>query len=485
MKFSQSWKPKLILIGGLLALAYALLPYRKTVESASLDIDANQTALSIPPTYLGFSYEWGETREMMGVPSTGINAAFRQLLRNLFEYGGGPPVIRIGGSSTDSLGSNGEPDAEQVGAFALLAEDLGAQFYLSVNLGTGSPELAGRQARFFIEKMPKGSLRAIEIGNEPDVYQFNGLRSHSYSVKDYLRELGSWQSGLQPELSSGMKLMGPSWALTQTLGNLPEFLNAGSGRLSTVSQHWYAGYACGGKTNPPDILLDPTSASSGAEAVAPAVSLAHAKGLAFRIGEMNSIACNGQLGVSDTFASALWMIDALFEFAKRGVDGVNVHMDVDDVYGPFIFKADTSRIPYRYSVSVTRPEYYGLLFFQQAAPGGSRMVRAQMLGAANVKGWATIDDKQTLRITIINDDKVLLRRVSVKVKDYEAAYAVRLVAPSYHSKSGISLGGVTFDGTTDGKALGTPKRETLLPRGGVYEVQVPPTSAILLTLEHS
>ena len=386
MKFAHSWKSRLIFIAGLLGLGYSLWRYQKAVEIASLDVDAKQTSFSIPPAFLGFSYEWGATREMMGVPSTGMNPVFRQLIGNLFEYGGGPAVIRIGGNNTDLLGSNGEPNAEQVGAFALLSEDIGAQFYLSVNLGTGSPELAGRQARFFIEKMPKGSLRAIEIGNEPDLYSVNGLRSRSYSIEDYLKEFGTWQSGLQPVLSSGLKLLGPSWALPRNLRDLPEFLNAESGRLTEVSQHWYAGHACGGKTNPPDFLLDPTSASSGAEAVASAVSLAHAQGLAFRIGEMNSIACNGQLGVSDTFASALWMIDALFEFAKRGVDGVNVHMDTDDVYGPFIFKADTSRIPYNYSVRVIRPEYYGMLFFQQAAPSGSRLVRAQIRGPANSQG---------------------------------------------------------------------------------------------------
>jgi hypothetical protein len=136
-------------------------------------------------------------------------------------------------------------------------------------------------------------------------------------------------------------------------------------------------------------------------------------------------------------------------------------------------------------VRVIRPEYYGMLFFQQAAPSGSRLVRAQIRGPAKVKGWATIDEKQTLRITIINSDKALRRHVSVGVNGYRAAHAVTLIAPSYQSKSGISFGGVTFDGTSDGKALGTRNRETLSPRNGAYDVLVPPASAVLLTLELS
>ena len=56
--------------------------------------------------------------------------------------------------------------------------------------------------------------------------------------------------------------------------------------------------------------------------------LAHARGLQFRLDEINSAAlrrCLGRTGVSDTFASALWMLDTLFNMASVGVDGVNFH----------------------------------------------------------------------------------------------------------------------------------------------------------------
>ncbi len=40
---------------------------------------------------------------------------------------------------------------------------------------------------------------------------------------------------------------------------------------------------------------------------------------------MNSVTGGGAKGVSNTFASALWALDTLFELAQAGVSGVNVH----------------------------------------------------------------------------------------------------------------------------------------------------------------
>jgi hypothetical protein len=481
---------KAILIIGLIAFGIIFwLSQGSSISSGSatpIHIDTSQTGFSIPGTFLGFSSDWGEAQAMMGTPSTGTNPIYRRLLKNLFQYGGGPVVVRIGGNSTDSVESNSQPDPGEIRAFSQLYRDTGAQFYLSVNLGAGNLGLAIRQAQFFVDNMLSGSLKAIEIGNEPDLYTSNGLRPPSFSFNGYLREFGAWQSALQQVLPSGLKFMGPSWSSPASLRDLPKFLNVESANLTVVSQHWYAGDACGGKKNPPDTLLNPAAAASGAQMVASSVELAHAKGLFFRIGEMNSISCNGEAGVTDTFASALWMIDSLFEFARVGVDGVNVHMDTDDAYGPFLFNVDTSTIPYRYSVKIIRPEYYGLFFFQQAAPGGSKLIHTDARGPANLRCWATVDHQGTIRITIVNEDERAVRNATVVgIKGYGKGALVRLLAPSYRAKTGITFGGLSFDGSEDGRAHGMPSGETISPRDGVYDIQVPPTSAALLTLKHA
>ena len=474
-----------VLLSFLLAFWLAIRTYSLYRHTTRVQIDAGQMGNPIPGAFLGLSFEWGAAKPFMGIPATGVNPIFRQLVANLFENSKGRLVVRIGGNSTDLISSNGLPDPGELSGYARLHQDTGAGFFLSAKLGSGDPELAATQAQFFAKTMPADSLKAIEIGNEPDQFAAKGLRPRSYSFGDYLRQFGLWQSTMQRVLPPGVKVMGPSWAGPATLDDLPSFLKAEADNLAVVSQHWYAGVACNGNPIASDYLLAPSASASGAKIVASSVALVHSNGLSFRIGEMNSIACNGKAGVTDTFASALWMVDSLFELVNVGVDGVNIHMDTDDNYGPFLFNIDTTQTPYRYSINTIRPEYYGMLLFQQAAPAGAKLVRANLHNPSRIKIWATIDGEDVLRITLINKDKESARRITLQASGYSTGTVSRLLAPNFEAKTGISFGGLTLDGSQDGKLVGTPRRESVAPYNGVYEVHLPPASAALLIIKRS
>ena len=97
------------------------------------------------------------------------------------------------------------------------------------------------------------------------------------------------------------------------------------------------------------------------------MAVAHARGVQFRVDELNSAAlagCPARPGVSNTFASALWMVDALFNLASVGVDGVNVHTLPGAGYELFTFRR--TRAGWQ---AFVHPDYYGLLMFAQALPG--------------------------------------------------------------------------------------------------------------------
>ena len=118
---------------------------------------------------------------------------------------------------------------------------------------------------------------------------------------------------------------GPSW-----MGK-PGVLHRYRASLGLVTYHRYPLRAC--VTDPaspgfpsiPNLLADSSSAG-----------LAAADGTVRQcrpppqppvpVAEMNSASCQGAKGVSDTFASALWALDTMFNFASVGVDGVNFHM---------------------------------------------------------------------------------------------------------------------------------------------------------------
>src|SRR6202034_4246644 len=102
--------------------------------------------------------------------------------------------------------------------------------------------------------------------------------------------------------------------------------------------------------------------------VAPEIALAHAHGQSFRLDEVAPITCAGEPGVSDTFTSALWALNALFAIASGGADGVNFHTWNGSAGRLF----DFDQAKGQWSSSV-QPEYYGLLTFAQAVPPGSRI----------------------------------------------------------------------------------------------------------------
>jgi hypothetical protein len=442
-------------------------------------VDATKPGTQIQPSFLGFSHEWTSPPALMGEPGD-TNPIYRQLVKNLTAYGGGPLLIRIGGNSTDSTQA---PTTGVVAPMAQLYTDLGAKFTLGVNLGSDDVSLATQQAQYYVANMPAGSLEAIEIGNEPDLYHDNGDRPTTYTFADYLSDFATWRTAILPLLPNGVKLMGPSWASTSSLSNLPAFLAQEENNLSIVSQHYYAGTQCNGNTNPPDYLLQDSAATKGATAVASSVPLAHADGLPFRMGEMNSISCGGETGVSDIFASALWSADVMFEFANVGVDGVNFHNGNGGAYALFQFNTAIMGNTTTYSIESIRPEYYGLLFFQMATASTPKLLPVTLTTPANLKVWATIDAQGVVRIALINKDETLQGVVGISLPGYGAGSVTRLTAANFQATTGITIGGQTFDGSQDGTPQGTAFSESAPANAGVYSVALGPTSAALLTIQ--
>jgi hypothetical protein len=443
---------------------------------ASIDI-ANTPGASIPATFLGLSHEWNDApKNMMGYTAIGVNAIYRQLLNNLAAYGSGPINIRIGGDSTDGTG---EPTSTTVEPFVELANALGARFELGVNLGSDSVQLATDQATAYSAQMPAGSLLAIEIGNEPDEYSTNGLRPSTYSLQDYYADFNTWANSIIPVLPAGAQLMGPSWAFySNEQQNLQPFETEFSSVLGNFSQHSYA-------TNPGnnpavDFLLTPAAATTLPTVVAPGVAISHANGIPFRMGEIGAVSDGGIPSVGGTFASALWSVDLMFNYANVGVDGVNWLTGTNNANAAFGFTHTTSNGINTYSLGFVNPLYYGFLLFQTALGDGAQFLPVNLSTPANLTAWAVTPEGRTPRVTIINKDETLSGTVAVTMPGYSKATVLYLTAPSYTSTNGVTLAGQTFDGSTNGKIRGTKTEVPLTGVNGVFQLPMSPTSAALV-----
>jgi hypothetical protein len=430
---------------------------------------------AIPATFMGLSHEWGGAQSMMGDSTAGINNIYRQLLQNLTAYGSGPIVLRIGGDSTDKTG---EPTSTTARPFAELASALGAHFYLGVNLGSDNVNLAMDQATAYASQMPAGSLDAIEIGNEPDLYASNGMRASSYGYQNYVADFNTWKVNITPLLPPGTRLMGASWAGMGMLSNIQSYDSTEGTALTTFSQHNYV--ANGSLPNPDDILLAPNSATSGPNAVASAVQTTHRYGIPFRMGEMNSLSNGGGPGISDAFESALWAVDVMFEYANVSVDGVNWQCGNGGAYGAFEFAQQSSQAGIAYSLTSVRPLYYGLLFFQAATGNAAHLLPVSLSTEANLTAWATVDASSTPRLVLVNKDEQSTGTVNVTIRGYSHAQIFRLTAPSYQSTSGITFAGQTFDGSKDGVIQGSQAIESVNISNGVFQIPMPVTSAALV-----
>ena len=226
----------------------------------------------------------------------------------------------------------------------------------------------------------------------------------------------------------------------------------------------------------PEVLAD--SASQGfVSQVTPFVRVAQAHHKPIRIDEVNAISCGGTAGVSDSFASALWMENTLFGLAQTGVGGVNVHM----VAGAINSILNPVRGASPQAIAV-QPEYYAMIMFAQAAPPGARILHLDADLAPGEQAWATRDASGTVRLVLINKSGGAAA-TSVSVPGVAGPASVTaLRAPSLAATQDVTLGGASFGHTTaTGELAGSTQSPGLVPTDGHYAVTVPAASAELLT----
>jgi hypothetical protein len=265
------------------------------------------------------------------------------------------------------------------------------------------------------------------------------------------------------------------------MSGLNGFLSA-QRRLAVVTFHRYPLRGCISNPTDPSFasianLLADSSSAGLAQGVAPSVQIAHAHRLPFRLDELNSASCTGRKGASDTFSSALWLLDTLFNMAAVGVDGVNLHTLPGAAYEPFTFKHDASGWH-----AFVHPSYYGALMFEQAFPPGAQLLPVSAPGG-QLKVWATRDLDGRTRVVLINKQADTPVQVQLQMSGVATtAFAQSLTAPGLAATSGVSLAGQTFGQRTDTGVLpGQPSGVAVVPSLGTYSVPVAPGSAVLLT----
>src|SRR5579884_1738588 len=460
------------------ALALILLTGASGKRSASspgpatpITVSAASAGQRVPPGFLGLSLEYSAIEAYAGTDPQTLDPMFERLVRNLAPREA--PMLRVRGDSTDRTwwpspslvqlpGLKYAITDRWLAVTRALAGALRARLILGLNLEADSPELAALEARALLDGIGRRWVQAFELGNEPDLYATfpwyqtqGGLpvtgRPRDYDLASLIGDFNRFGAALPHRELAGPSLGAPKW--TRQLGR---FLSAVPA-VRLVTLHRYPLQLCFTPRRSPRYptvarLLEPASSIGLADSFAPYAAMARKQGIPLRIDELNSVSCGADRAVSQTFASALWALDTLFEMARVGIHGVNVHTFPGAGYGLF----QIARTGGGWQAAVA-PEYYGLLLFARAAPAGCRMLHVSGAASGAVRTWATRAGDGTIRVVLVNSGG-LGRRLSVGATGARVGRATltRLSAPRVRARTGVSLGGQSFGSwTRTGRLSGT------------------------------
>ncbi|MGH2857514.1 MAG: glycosyl hydrolase family 79 C-terminal domain-containing protein [Solirubrobacteraceae bacterium] len=486
---------------------------------ATVSIGARPSGRPLSGDFLGLALEYRSIPALAGSqdPAT-VDPVLAQLIRNLAP--GGHPVLRIGGQSGDRswwpVAGMARPRGITYNitpgwiAYArALAQATGARLLLGLGLEADRPRIDGVEARALLSGIGAGHVQALALGNEPLLYTgipwYRTLNSKvlpwysqagqpvfarrpSYGIAAYEQEWSRATAALPP-----FALAGPDVGTLPWLDSFEQRL-ARRSRVRIVTWHDYGLSQCDTDPSSPAYpsvanLLTAAASRGTIGNIRPRIALAHRYGASFVIDEMGSISCNGRAGVSDTFGSALWLLDALFALDSDGVDGVDLHTFPGLSNGLF----DFTHAHGQWQGSV-HPLYYGALMFGQAAPPGSRLLGVTTGSDPRLRAWATLGADRRIRVLLIDDSLRRAARVTVRAPGAPGtpdapgsaatgpAALVRLSAASAYATAGVTLGGQGFGATTTTGALPPPIAGAVPIRSGSYAITLAPASAALVTL---
>lgn len=461
-----------------------------TGQIANALVTLGTPARAVPASFLGVSIETNELLSFeQKVP------AFAALLSQLRVGDGHPLWLRAGGDSADETYLNGDGftvppkelgvDAAYFQTLGQLARSVPLKVMLDLNLAAHDPAMAAAVATEALKALPAGTLGALEIGNEPDLYHkqigwnwnpANLTWGVNYGPATYASDFAAYAAALS-QVAPGVPLAGGALGyLGQDWWNA--LLSADRSSVGLLTGHRYPLSACAtpGTSSYPTIAgqLSDQASVGLATSVKSTVSLAHAAGLPFRVDELGSATCTGIKGVSDTFATALWAPDALFNLLAAGVDGVNVHTRFNTANTPL----------HGGGAPFVRPFFYGMMLFARTLGPGAALISTTVNGQlpTGVSVWPVRVQGNQMHVLLINKNSAAAS-ITLQTGARYSAQVQALQASSMAAGATVTFAGQQLSDT--GVWQGAHVSTTLNAQNGAYHITVPALNASLLTFTAS
>ena len=408
-------------------------------------------------------------------------------------------VIRVGGNTVDetfwtSTGaaapswSIGTITPADLTALGTLAKASGWKVILGVNLKEYNPTSAANEAQY-AQRDLGSSLEAIEIGNEPDLYS-----QYESDPAQFPTDFQSYVTAIDAS-APGVPIEGDDLAGAPDSSFQSAFISSqqklASPEINELTSHYYplTASTCGGSPTVAELLgtsVRDAESDEAAEAVAAAAKL----GVPAVLDEGNSVVCEGQAGVSNVYAAALWEIDDQLVMARDGVAGDYMHGTVEECgsakplymyYTPLCAPtaADATE-----GLLAAQPEYYGLAALRDVGTG--QFLNLSNPVWADVRAYAVEHTNGTMTVVLDDVDNPSTTGSTTVQLDLGATFShasqVALTASGgLTATSGITLGGQTVQSNG---TLAAPTTTSFTVSGDTATVTVPAGSAQIITFSN-
>jgi hypothetical protein len=451
-------------------------------NSATLHI-SDTVIGTMPEQFTGLSYESSELSDPTFFSSE------NHTLGNLFRTLGRQGVLRLGGNSSELTfwqspvaeksrllnrpipaqnGSSGHRFPITPRAIENLGDFLKAidwRLIYGLNLATGDVASAVEEAAH-VSKTVGEPLIGFQFGNEPDLLAHSDDKSRRWTYEEFIARWKLYYSAIRVRLPA-VNIFGPDTASRHDW--VARFASDTTGEIALLTSHYYAE----GPPSDPGMTIDYLlhTGKRFNEQVSPDIRTARQSRIPYRMSEGNTCYSGGKAGVSNTFASALWVLDFMLSVAAAGGSGVNLHGGGDGMYTPIAGSMERG--------FSARPIYYGMLVAREFL-GGDLLETDLDSGGNDVKAYAS-SASSGLRVAVINREAMPIS-IQLKVQRMRgrgAGTVWRLEAPSLSSGTDVAVAGsrVTPDG------FFTPsRREVLGFQDGESTLHVEPHSAALVTV---
>ena len=472
-------------------------PTLAQTNTVSVAVQQRSSPAYLDSTFNGLSYE---RVDITGPTFSASNTSFVALLKLL-----GPGVLHSGGTSTEQtfwsqtggLTKTGyvmtPADVDRLAAF-LRATNWKMIYSLNFTVGTppltapptaaqiqAGANIAAEEASYVVSAFGD-RLLGFEIGNEPDLFYKNGIRTADYTFANYQSEWQTYVNTIKAKAPSAT-FIGPG-ASSMWQPWVTEFVPALGNQVSLVTDHFYAGTGTeddvfsllftdqgfyGENYNYLATYMLPTlDTLTGTSPLGASLSGAAAPTIGppgFRVDETNAFGGAVVTPAGNQFGTALWAIDYEFLNALNHSSGVNFHNN----YPPIATQNSSG------TVTGVNPLYYGMKLFSIAANGA--MLRTEVSSTPTlVSSYAVAANDGSTFIVVNNKDTVNAAKTSISLmQPISGATASMLTAPSVTSSTGVTLLGASI--ATNG-SWPAKKPSTLPVTNGVTTVTVPPGSAV-------